>query len=284
MYTVKIITASVFLLLTATVSATQTAKVVYTSAESIDKSSYYVQLLELLFSTTQDKYGDYQLIEFDMNVNQERQIKIIQAEMADLMWTMTTDERERRLLPIRFALLKGLMGKRVFVILKNRQKDFPLSLKESELKKKVAIQGLNWPDYKILRSNGYRVETVDWGDWYENLFAMIKYERVDYFPRSVIEASIELKRRKNAKLAIEQNHLIEYPAYLYFFVGKHRPELVQRLNDGFEIISKNGEFDKLFNSFEANRKAQSLLNLDHRIRHKLTNPLLSYSLQGLSFD
>ena len=248
--------------------------IVYTSARQHEEDrSYFIELLGLSLALTE---GEFQLESLDEHMNQERQILTVREGNADVMWTMTTDKRESILLPVRFPLLKGYIGKRVFVIRKDKQHLFPANLPVKELKSRLAIQGLNWPDTKILHHNTYKVATVDWGNWYENLFLVIRMNHGDYFPRSVIEAPAELARFNYAELGIERNHMFDYPAYMYFFVTTAKPWLAKRIFQGLQMAKNNGQLEQLFLSFPHHLEAEIMVKDPQRRIHKLDNPFLTF--------
>ena len=56
-----------------------------------------------------------------------------------------------------------------------------------DLKRFTAVQGHDWPDTKILSYNGLKVRPI--AD-YQVMFNLIANKKADYFPRSVIEASL----------------------------------------------------------------------------------------------
>ena len=115
----------------------------------------------------------------------------------DIMSSMTSREREQRLLPIRVPLDRGLLGWRVAVI---RRADLPKwrePMTLERLKSLRAGQGLHWPDVDILRSNGLEVSTAASTG---NLFEMLRKGRIDYFPRSVLEVIDELKAEASKRL------------------------------------------------------------------------------------
>ena len=249
--------------------------ITYTSARDYrGERSYFLDLLKLSLDVTTDSHGPYRLTPYGKHMNQERQLKTLEKGTADIMWTMTTDKREARAVPVPFPLLKGYLGKRVFVIRTDRQSRFPADLSLQQLQSMLAVQGLNWPDTRILHANRFNVATVDWGNWYENLFEVIKRERGDYLPRSVIEAPLELRRLNDDALVIEQHHLLEYPAYMYFFVRQDRSYIAARVLAGLKKAEASGQFDTLFNSYEHHREADKLLKQNRKV-HKLDNPLLS---------
>ena len=68
-----------------------------------------------------DKSGaDYRLVHTDHSMSsQVRKVTLVQSGELDIMYAGTTRELEEQLLPIRFPITRGLIGKRVFIINKN---------------------------------------------------------------------------------------------------------------------------------------------------------------------
>ncbi|MCV2883540.1 transporter substrate-binding domain-containing protein [Aestuariibacter sp. AA17] len=254
---------------------------IYTSYRgSDDQRSYFVEALKLALEKTQHDHGDYRIEPAQMHMNQERQIVAVQQGLADVMWTMTTDEREEKLLPVRFPLLKGYVGKRVLVIHRSREKEFGAKRKKTELQKKLAVQGLNWPDSIILSHNQFNVQTVDWGMWYENMFKLLAEGKADYFPRSIIEVHQELSRLRDPNFVISQYHLIEYPAFIYFFVSNDKRIFAKRLLTGLKRAKQSGELQTLFESFPEHQRADELITRGFEQHYRLENPLLTVKPVG----
>lgn len=162
----------------------------------------------------------------------------------DLIWTMTSDEREQSLLPIRIPIDRGLLGWRVSLMRADSLGLLGGVTDRLSLARLRAGQGEDWPDTAILRANGIPVEATP---SYEQLFPMLAGGRFDHFPRSVIEIGSELAAfPQEAPLAIEPTLLLRYPTALYFFVAPARPELAATLTRGLEAAVTDGRAARLF--------------------------------------
>lgn len=240
----------------------------FTTLSSTSESQlYYERLLTLALETSKAAYGDYNLQRFPVPMDQSKQIQTIKNSDADVMWTMSTPQRQREMLVVEFPLLKGMLGKRVFLVSKENEQAFK-GLSTEQLKQQVAVQGSSWPDTQILRSNGYKVNGVAWYDWQFGIAKLLVSNVVDYFPRSILEAQAELTLPHNTQLAIEPHHLLEYPAFIYFFVNPEKPLLQERILAGLTLSEKNGEFEKLFESFPSYDDGMKLLRQPRQV-HKL---------------
>ena len=187
----------------------------------------------------------------------------------DLLWTMTTDEREAQLIPVRIPLDKGLIGWRIALVRQDRAEMFKSVRRISDLRVFTAGQEHDWPDTPILRSNVLPVTT---SSSYEALFSMLQAGRFDYFPRSIIEVWNELRDHPGAGLAVESQVVLHYPSAMYFFVNPRSPQLAQDLRNGFEKAIADGSFEKLFQQHQ--HAAIQRANLKKRRVIELGNPLI----------
>ncbi|MFA6069212.1 MAG: hypothetical protein WC810_11580 [Janthinobacterium sp.] len=185
----------------------------------------------------------------------------------DVVWAMTSRERETQLLPVRIPIDRGLIGWRVALI-QARQPQLLRAVRSiAALARLSAGQMRDWPDSAILQANGLRLDT---SSTYEGLFRQLAAGRIDYFPRSVIEAQSELASHAQLPLALDTHLVIRYPAALYFFVGRHRPELARHIEIGLESMLADGSFAQLFQQ-HFGRLADGL-KLAHRYMLELANP------------
>jgi hypothetical protein len=129
------------------------------SAQFIDpKQAYYISLLELAMNKSEPKYGAYKMTPVTIEMPQGRSIKLVESEQhLDIVWTMTSIERENHLQAIYIPLLKGLMGYRIGIIRQGEQAKFDHVNSLNEFKKIIIGQGTDWPDTEILTSNGFKV-------------------------------------------------------------------------------------------------------------------------------
>ncbi|MFZ5843198.1 MAG: substrate-binding periplasmic protein [Pseudomonadota bacterium] len=235
------------------------------------RSDYFLAVLELALSKTRATFGDYRLMPADLSMQQARALEsLLSKRHVDVVWTITSREREQQLLPIRIPLDKGLYGYRVLLIRAGDQPRFDAVRQFKDLAPLVAGQGHDWPDTKILRANGLRVET---NSRYISSFEMLARGRFDYFPRGVSEIGPELQQHRDLSLALEQRLLLYYPSAMYFFVNPQATQLAARLQQGLEAALADGSFDHLFNRHPAMQEALRLLQQE-RLLLTLSNPLL----------
>lgn len=240
-------------------------------ASTDHRSDYFLAVLELALNKSQTHFGAYVLTPADIGMQQARALEsLLSQRHLDVVWTITSRERERQLLPIRIPLDKGLYSYRVLLIRTGEQPRFDRIRQLSDLAALVAGQGHDWPDTQILRANGLKVET---NSRYSSSFEMLARGRFDYFPRGVSEIGPELQQHQQLSLAVEQRLLLHYPSAMYFFVSPQATRLAARLQQGLEVALADGSFDQLFNQHPAMKDALGLLQ-QPRLVLALDNPLL----------
>lgn len=208
------------------------------------EGSYPVDLLQLALV----KSGrGFSLLASSGPIPQARAIHLLRAgEVIDVLWTVTSPEREDLLLPIRIPIDRGIYGWRLFLIRADDQKRFDAVRTLDDLAALHAGQGHDWPDLPILRAAG--LEVVG-GSSYGGLFGMLARGRIDYFPRAVPEVWAELQERRHLPLQVEQGLALHYPSAMYFFVAPDNTELAQALTLGLERALADGSFKALFQRY-----------------------------------
>jgi hypothetical protein len=204
------------------------------------------------------------------SMEQERAlVNLEHNDRLDVAWSMTSHEREQRLLPVRIPLDKGLFGWRIALLPKDRVQLLKDVRNLDDLRQFSAGQGHDWPDSEILRGHDLPVRV---SSSYGSLFRMLQAQRFDYFPRSVIEIWDELEHPRAKQLVVDPHVLLHYPTAMYFFFSRKRPELAETVRIGMEKAIADGSFERLFQQhFAASlQRAQ----LDQRQRIELHNPLL----------
>lgn len=216
--------------------------------------------------------GDYSLKVTDDPITQTRAIERLETDQMDVMWLASNREVEQQLQPIRFPLLKGLLGYRIFIINPNRQARFNQIDNFDDLAQMTFGQGAGWPDIDILKSNGLTVITTS---KYDNLFYMVEGGRFDAFPRGVLEPWTELEARPELPLAVEQNLVLVYTLPFYLFVSRDKPELAKAIHAGLDRALAAGRFDQYFYSSDMINDALTRSNLSNRRPFPLNNPSLT---------
>lgn len=231
------------------------------------RSAYALAQLQLAL----DKAGSPLRLEpSHYSMEQERAlVNLEHNDRLDVAWSMTSIEREQRLLAVRIPLDKGLFGWRLALLPKNRAQLLKEVRNLDDLRQFSAGQGHDWPDSDILRGHGLPVRV---SSNYGSLFRMLQAQRFDYFPRSVIEIWDELEHPRAKQLVVDPHVLLHYPTAMYFFFSRKRPELAETVRIGMEKAIADGSFERLFQQhFAASlQRAQ----FDQRQLIELHNPLL----------
>lgn len=243
--------------------------IVYPQSEFEDdvRSDYPLALLDLALQKTGVRY---ELKPTTKLLRQEKALKHLEENLEiNIIWSMTDVQREQDLLPIRIPITKGLIGWRVFLA---RKDSLFLKAPINDLNKLLSfspVQGISWPDTKILQANGFNVNT---GRDYLEVVQMINNRLGDFFPRSVIEVIPELKNQYSKNLSLRKGIAIHYPAATYFFTNKQNLTLSKLIKTGLERAIADGSFEKLFNEHygETIRK----LDFGNALYFRLANPLL----------
>lgn len=236
--------------------------------ENDQRAQYPVKLLALALEQTGVNYS---LEPTAMVLLQDKALKQLgENRNVNVVWSMTDNDREERLLPIRIPIYKGLIGWRLFMIREDRKTDFTSIDTMQGLQQYKPIQGYDWPDTKILQSNGFDVNTTK---SYTGLFNMLAQQQGDFLPRSLIEVWAEYDKEDiDDSIIIEPTLGVKYPTAMYFFVNKNNRTLARLLEVGMEKAIKNGKFDELFEQQFAESFKRA--DIDNRFFFELTNPLL----------
>jgi hypothetical protein len=193
----------------------------------------------------------------------------------DLMWTMTSDEREAQLLPIRIPIDKGLMGWRIAFINPEMADRMKAIKSLDELGTLKAGQGYFWPDTQILRHNKLPVITGTAAA----LPLMLSERRFDYFPRSIIEIWNEQSKHPELKREVDTSMILHYPTALYFFVAPNQKQLAEDIRRGLELSITNGSFEQLFTQYcrpfivKADLKNRRIFELENPLIQQTSLPL-----------
>ncbi|MBI2733531.1 MAG: transporter substrate-binding domain-containing protein [Aquabacterium sp.] len=202
-------------------------------------------MLEVLRLAVSKSGKSYELRQRAREMVQSRAIAELASNSGavDVIWVMSTPEREAQLIPVRIPVDRGLIGWRLALVNAQRA-DVLRGVKDSgALARFTSGQMHDWPDTDILRANGLPVLV---SPTYEGLFQQLATNRIDYFPRSVMEIRNELQSHDGLPLAMDESIMIRYPAAFYFFVSKKRPELAAYISKGLEAALADGSFHRLF--------------------------------------
>jgi hypothetical protein len=233
------------------------------------RNVYPVALLSLALNKTGVRYN---LKPSDRILLQGKALRQLRENRSvNVVWSMTEQQRELDLLPIRIPINKGLIGWRVFLIHRDKQNAFASINSLSALQRYIPVQGEDWPDTKILQSNGFDVETAT---DYMTTFDLLGRFQADFYPRSVVEVLGELEMDSiDTDIVLEQSLAIHYPSAMYFFVNKTNPTLATLIEAGLRKAMADGSVDQLFDLHYGPILEQ--LNIKQRQIFELDNPLMT---------
>lgn len=228
---------------------------------------YPLALLELALQKTSVRY---QLVPSPNPMRQAKSLKRLEENLViNVMWSMTDNQREEQLLPIRIPIARGLIGWRMMMMRKGSAfANAPINNLQ-DLLAFTPVQGISWPDTKILQANGFNVETAR---DYSKSAELISSQGADFFPRSVVEILGELENEQSQVLELRSGLAIYYPTALYFFTNKRNLTLARLIETGLRRSMEDGSFDELFEQHFGEVLKQ--LDLENAQIFTLANPLL----------
>lgn len=232
------------------------------------QKDYFIVLLKEVCKTLQQLNSSCELVPIDLPMLQHRQLKSLDKGLIDIVWTVTTKERESNYLPIKIPLMNGLIGYRIAVVNKNHADLFTTNYKLNLIKGLRVAQGHDWPDTAILRDNGFNViETSS----YETLYKDTSAGLFDYTLRGVLEVYSEFEKFNQSNVFIDKNLLFKYPSAIYFFVNKDNYILAKKISKALLHLKNTGKFDTLLTEFKNHKLALAQANFDRRIAIELHN-------------
>ena len=174
---------------------------------------------------------------------QARSVRELAADsgLIDLLWTVTSREREQALRPVRIPIFRGLYGWRLLLVRRGDSARFAALRSLADLQPLRLLQGADWPDTRVLRDNGLWVETAQ---SFESLFKMLQAARGDAFPRGVTEIGWEQSQRSD-RFEVEPALALHYPSAEYYFVSQRNLALAELLERGLERMQASGEHEEL---------------------------------------
>lgn len=186
----------------------------------------------------------------------------------DVVWTMTTVEREQQARAVRVPIFKGLFGWRLLLAVPALAERLRQVQTLDELRRFSLMQGQDWPDTGILRANRLQVMA---SPGYDAMFKQLRLGRADAFPRAVEEVWWELERHGQG-LVVVPDLCLHYPTAIYYFVAPGDEELGAAIELGLQRLRASGVFDRLFMKHHGADIARA--HLGSRRVIELHNPLL----------
>lgn len=279
----RLIRAALLLPFSLAAAASPPVRVVYPRQDEGDnRDAYKIELLQMALDATVPDFGPF-LLEPSASVMSERRMDALMergdGSTLNLIFKPATRDREESMAPVRFPILKNLLGFRVLLIRADSQPAFSRVRSLDDLRSFTIGQGLGWRDVGLFAHN--RVPVVEVPE-YEALFAMLSGKRFDAFSRGITEAPHEFAERSDAypNMRIETDLLLYYPWPVYFFARRTDDgrALAHRIETGLRRLVDSGEFDALFHRYHAGAFRE--LNLPQRRLIVLDNPFLPPDAHG----
>ena len=248
-------------------------KIVKPRSELDQRRIYPDKVLEAALMKTVKEFGPYTIKRTVPEPARKRLLRdLITGSLVNVHSTATRLEWERESSPILIPIRKGLLGYRLFLVDRQDLSKFAAVRSAADLKALRVGLHAQWSTTKALKKIGF---TVVGGSSYEGLFAMLNYQRFDYFPRGINEIypEFESRRAKFPNMVIEPKLTLLLPLPTYMFVSPSTPRLFNRIKAGLEIMVEDGSLDRLFQEFHGEfiRRA----DLKNRLILKVDNPFLS---------
>ncbi|OZG74890.1 hypothetical protein BTA51_00320 [Hahella sp. CCB-MM4] len=198
---------------------------------------YSIDLLKYLIESSGETAN---LIPYKPSGAQTRKELQLKEGKYDIDWLGATADIEQRVTPIRYPILRGLLGHRVFITNKQISGKLSKGMSVDDLKAMTLVQGQGWGDIPILVGGGFtRMQT---SPSFDNIFKMIDSNRADLFPRSIIEPYGELASRckldenyvcTDKNMLVDDKLLVVYKLPMFYFVSPTRQDLIDLLNKAF---------------------------------------------------
>lgn len=153
-----------------------------------------------------------------------------------------------RMIPV--PLERGLLGWRAPFALQGRQERFADIQSLEDLRALTIGQGAGWWDVEIYRAAG--IPTRELQAWRHGEFvAQMRTGVIDLFPMGLEESLsyfLPYFRQRHPQLTLDGTLLLRYPWYRFVWVSPHTDadELYRALQEGFDIICNNGEFEAIW--------------------------------------
>lgn len=229
--------------------------------------NYFLEVLELALNKSDLNY-EIDIVDIP-DLAQTRSQWLIQQGYYDIHWLASSIERETELLPVRIPLYKGLIGLRIGFVNKANANIMANISGLDQLKLLTTGQGRDWMDTKLLNYHQFKLMEASTT---LALFDMLNVNRIDYFPRSILEIDYESQQPPASGLSIDPHIALYYPETVYFFVRKDNIALHDHVTKGLNIAIDDGSFQQIFERYFGETIAQA--QLDKRRIFQLSNPFL----------
>lgn len=237
---------------------------------------YEAELLHLMLEKTRVTHGNYMMSSIPDTSTTSRNIRRLKSNRQDnFVRGFSVNKKlleDPDLIFIDFPIMRGSSSYRIcFSSEKNRDKLSNIT-NFKNLVTLTHVQGIGWPDKKVLRHAGFLV--YDAGTQ-NAIFEMAARGRADLLCRGLGEykGDWDFYKDKMPRLIIDTNFVIFYPFPRYFFAHKSDRKLLKRLSMGLNIAYADGSFIALWKRYHI--EAIKFAELHKRRIFTLKNPALN---------
>ncbi|EJL9432804.1 ABC transporter substrate-binding protein [Vibrio cholerae] len=208
-----------------------------------------------------------------------RVLSDLESGKLDIVWTATSTDLEKRFIPVRFPIFRGLLGMRIGLI---HQKDSQLLSSvqsKADLMRFKICTGKTWPDTHILDANGLvTAKSLK----YPNIFEMmLAGNRCHFFARGVMEPFAEVASHPELPLTVDSHIMLRYRMPYMLFVSKSNPDLAEHLLEIMTEIFDEGLYDEMFFNDSEIKAVLTQANLKNRVIIDLENPYLTVETRSI---
>ncbi|WP_435328208.1 hypothetical protein [Vibrio hannami] len=240
--------------------------------DSDQRLRYKKEVLTLAMERTKDTYGPYEIRTNAPRMNSLRAIQELETgELINVFIALTNEDWEKRTIPIRIPVRRGILNYRLLLIHKDSLPYFTNIETVDELKALNVGLRRSWMTWRVLNHLGF---TIVSSSHYDSLISMLQHQRFHYIPRGINEIYDELNRHKTTRsnLMVAPNIALYIPAPAYIFVSHNEPRLAKRLSLGMTELVEDGSLEQLFNEYYGDLIKRA--NLQQRVIIDVGNHLL----------
>ncbi|MBT1451275.1 transporter substrate-binding domain-containing protein [Glaciecola sp. XM2] len=196
---------------------------------------------------TEEDYGPFTLVP-SSPVEQGRAFsELANNKNIDIFVGGVSIQREQAARAVYVPISRALLGVRICLIPSDNPDFININTIEDIREQDLTFGlGIHWPDSLVFKAYAFNVVE---SPIYSSLFNMLKKQRFDCFPRSILEIDTELAQDYAEGLRSEKHLLIVYPLADFVFVSKENTALHERISVGMQRSIENGSFDEIFNRY-----------------------------------
>lgn len=215
---------------------------------------YFYEQLQLAIEATQEDFGEMKVVRVKIPVEEERQLRNLNEDIADIAWATCTRQRNQDYTPVAVPSTAGLFGIRLAIIREN-DNNFGQVDSLTGLQKYIAVQSSKWPDFLVLQQNGITVLASDRFSAYR----AVERGLADFYPRGAAEITEEMDTANVPQLTIAPGFALRYPLFFIIYVKKSNTALAKRLTVGFQRTMQSGQYKALLSEKTWFNEAQQLV-------------------------